>query len=168
MKKKNYRFWQSTQKEWSVHYLVFKQQPLAPRITTDRWYPSFFSFWFSWRSIGLLSAHNLCSVCFHNFSGFGIREREGENIFPSINQSICCLKLLFPEQTNSFVCDKYFFFTKFDYFQYFFPIFFFNPGDLPYYSCIAMDIPSVVLTTIRECKNSSSDLKCVFSSGSGR
>lgn len=100
---------------------------LSPSHHNRQMIPFFFSFWFSWRSIGLLSAHNLCSVCFHNFSGFGIREREGENIFPSINQSICCLKLLFPEQTNSFVCDKYFFSTKFDYFQYFFPIFFFQP-----------------------------------------
>lgn len=69
----------------SVHYLLFRQHSFARRITTDRWYPSF---WLSWRGIGLLSVHNLCSVCFHNFSGFGIREREGENIFPSINQSI--------------------------------------------------------------------------------
>lgn len=136
----------------SVHYLLFRQQSFARRITTDRWYPSFPSFWLSWRGIGLLSVHNLCSVCFHNFSGFGIREREGENIFPSINQSIYCLKLLFPEQTNSFVCDTYFS-TKLDYIQYFFSfIFFFNTGDLLYYSYRALDIPSMILTTIRECK----------------
>lgn len=111
----------------SVHYLLFRQQSFARRITTDRWYPSFPSFWLSWCGIGLLSVHNLCSVCFHNFSGFGIREREGENIFPSINQSIYCLKLLFPEQTNSFVCDTYFS-TKLDYIQYFFLYFFSTQG----------------------------------------
>lgn len=111
----------------SVHYLLFRQQSFARRITTDRWYPSFPSFWLSWRGIGLLSVHNLCSVCFHNFSGFGIREREGENIFPSINQSIYCLKLLFPEQTNSFVCDTYFS-TMLDYIQYFFLYFFSTQG----------------------------------------
>lgn len=153
----------------SFQTLVFKQQPLAPRITTDRWYPSFFLSGFL--DAVLVYSQLTIYALFASIISLALvseREREGENIFPSINQSICCLKLLFPEQTNSFVCDKYFFFTKFDYFQYFFPIFFFNPGDLPYYSCIAMDIPSVVLTTIRECKNSSSDLKCVFSSVSGR
>lgn len=151
----------------SVHYLLFRQQSFARRITTNRWYPSFPSFWLSWCGIGLLSVHNLCSVCFHNFSGFGIRGREGENIFPSINQSIYCLKLLFPEQTNSFVCDTYFS-TMLDYIQYFFLYFFFNTGDLLYYSYRVMDIPSMILTTIREWKNFTSDLCCVFSSGSGR